>query len=128
MVNVKFIKALSYLSMLEDMTKDLRKSEGGIDTFTAYMRYMDMHKQFFPLIQEELLDAGRAKSIPVKDFVEPNENESVVGTILMDLDIGKGNSDYRYFLLNPEAVAYLDAQNEECEKLTMEEIGNLFPV
>jgi len=128
MINVNFIKALSYLSMLEEMSKELRKSDVGINIFTTYMRYMDTHKQFFPLIQVELLDSGRAKSIPVEDFIEPNDNELVAGTILMDIDVRKNKADYRYFLLNLEATAFLDAQNNELENMTIEEQNKLFSI
>lgn len=127
MINVNFLKAVAYVSLLEDMTKDVRKSGGGINTFDAYMNYMDNHRQLFPFIQAELLDTGKATLTPMAEFKEPTDGSENIGLFLMEIKLGSIKGDFRIVVLNPESVALLDAQNEELKNLSKEEIDILFP-
>ena len=128
MINANFLMAVAYVSLLEDMTKKLRASGGGVNTFTYYMHYMDTHKQFFPIIQSELLDSGKAQLVPVAEFKEPTDGSENIGLFLMEIKPGSIKGDFRVVLLNPESVAFLDAQNDEAQNLSKEEMDKLFPI
>lgn len=127
MINVNFLKAVAFVSLLEDMTKDLRKAGGGINTFKTYMNYMDNYKELFPFIQRELLDTGKATLIPHTEYKEPTDGSENIGLFLMEIKPGSKNGDFRIVLLNPESVAFLDAQDKEANNLTKEEMDKLFP-